>query len=533
MRFLRNHWPVLCLLLVLLLVGAVRIRLLAMPLERDEGEYAYAGQLMLEGVPPYRLLYNMKMPGIYAAYAVIMAVFGQTATGIHLGLLLVNLAAIVLLYFLARRLLGPHGAVAASATYALLSTSPGVLGFAAHATQFVVVAVLGGTLLLLRAQDKGRRAGFFCSGGLFGLAFLMKQPGGAFGLFGLSLLLWAAFRRRPHTTRTDVARVALFSAGVLAPIFLTALILWRMGVWTKFWYWTVSYAAVHSQNQSWSFGRTRLIEYFHRLGRDAWLWVLAAIGVLWLPRMKSGPDGRFLLASLLVFSVAAVCPTLNFTRHYFVMMLPALALLAGLAVAAAVDLSASSAPLAIRGAPWILFLACWTLVAVSHESLFLELTPDEACARTYLRNAFERYPVIGDYLRTNTPANATLAVLGSEPQLMFYSHRRSVTGYIYMYDLVEDQPFRAEMDREMRDQIEQGRPDYFVFVNMRYSWLVSDNEACASIMRWMNHYTENSYNPFGVLAVDSPEPYWGGDCLQRVPFSQRFITIFKRKSPQI
>ena len=34
------------------LVVAIRIRLLGIPLERDEGEYAYAGQLMLLGIPP-------------------------------------------------------------------------------------------------------------------------------------------------------------------------------------------------------------------------------------------------------------------------------------------------------------------------------------------------------------------------------------------------------------------------------------------------------------------------------------------------
>ncbi|HEX3987816.1 MAG TPA: hypothetical protein VHZ30_00205, partial [Verrucomicrobiae bacterium] len=87
MRMLRNHWPVLCLSLVLLLTASVRVRLLSIPLERDEGEYAYAGQLMLQGVPPYKLLYNMKMPGIYAAYAAVLGVFGQTPSGIHLGLL--------------------------------------------------------------------------------------------------------------------------------------------------------------------------------------------------------------------------------------------------------------------------------------------------------------------------------------------------------------------------------------------------------------------------------------------------------------
>ena len=40
--------------IVLLFVVAVRIRLLDMPLERDGGEYAYMGQLILQGVPPYK-----------------------------------------------------------------------------------------------------------------------------------------------------------------------------------------------------------------------------------------------------------------------------------------------------------------------------------------------------------------------------------------------------------------------------------------------------------------------------------------------
>ncbi len=529
MRFLRNHWPALCLLLVLVLVSAVRIRLLAMPLERDEGEYAYAGQLILEGVPPYRLVYNMKMPGIYAAYAAIMAVFGQTTAGIHLGLLAVNLAAIVLLYLLARRLLGSHGAVAASATYALLSTSPKVLGLAAHATQFVVLAALGGMLALLRAQERGRLASFFWSGGLFGLAFLMKQPGGAFGLFGLSVLLWAAFRRRPRAWKTDAARIALFSAGALAPIVLTAAFLWSMGVWTKFWFWTVTYAGLHAQNRSWSFGKADLVHYFATLGWDGLLWILAAMGLASLPAAKSGADGRFFLAALLVFSAAAVCPTFYFSEHYFVLMLPALALLAGLVVSAAVESPGSGPLMLFRRSAWIPFVACWAAAAFSHRFLFLDQSPEEACAGTYFANAFEVYPVAGDYLRNHTPANATIAVLGSEPELMFYARRRSVTGYIYMYDLVRDQPYRADMEREMKDQVEQGRPDYFVFVNGQLSWFPTDAKAFDSIVEWMEKYTDHFYEPFGVVAFDSRQPLWGRDCLRQVPLSHRFITIFKRR----
>src|SRR5437016_14469074 len=57
---------------VIAVVVFIRIHSLAIPLERDEGEYAYAGQLMLQGIPPYRLAYNMKFRGVCAAYALIM-----------------------------------------------------------------------------------------------------------------------------------------------------------------------------------------------------------------------------------------------------------------------------------------------------------------------------------------------------------------------------------------------------------------------------------------------------------------------------
>jgi len=69
-KALRVGWCALV-VIVFALVIAIRIRLPGISLERDEGEYAYAGQLMLQGIPPYKRAYNMKFPGTYAAYAVI------------------------------------------------------------------------------------------------------------------------------------------------------------------------------------------------------------------------------------------------------------------------------------------------------------------------------------------------------------------------------------------------------------------------------------------------------------------------------
>src|SRR5216117_2894623 len=127
----RIAWPML-LAAILIIVFFIRIRLLDVPLERDEGEYAYAGQLMLQGIPPYKLAYNLKFPGTYAAYALLMSIFGQTITGIHFGLLLVNAATVALVFLLGQKLMNSTAGIAAATSYAVLSVSPSVLGFAGH-----------------------------------------------------------------------------------------------------------------------------------------------------------------------------------------------------------------------------------------------------------------------------------------------------------------------------------------------------------------------------------------------------------------
>src|SRR5216110_2391133 len=182
-KALRFGWCVLA-AIVLGLVIAIRIRLLGIPLERDEGEYAYAGQFMLQGIPPYKLAYNMKFPGTYAGYALIMAIFGQSIVGVHLGLPLINAATILLIFLLGRRLINSIAGLAAAMAYAILSVNPSVVGFAAHVEHFVMLPALGGMLLLLNESDRRNFERLFISGLLFGTSLLMKQPAVFFILFG-------------------------------------------------------------------------------------------------------------------------------------------------------------------------------------------------------------------------------------------------------------------------------------------------------------------------------------------------------------
>jgi len=173
---------------VMLLTIFIRIRMLAAPLERDEGEYAYAGQLILQGLPPYKLACNMKMPGIYAAYAAIMAVFGQTHIAIHFGVMLINIATIILLYLLAKKILNEIAATAAAVFFAVTSMSVNIQA-TANAENFVILPAVAAMLLLIKFTETKKIIYLIGSGMLLGIAFMMKQHAIGFILFGGIFLL--------------------------------------------------------------------------------------------------------------------------------------------------------------------------------------------------------------------------------------------------------------------------------------------------------------------------------------------------------
>ncbi len=209
----KNYLDYAALFIILLFTSIVRVRLLPVPLERDEGEFAYFAQLILRGIPPFVHAYTMKLPGVSVLYALFMLVFGQSASAIHLGLLIVNALTIIMVYLLAKSLFDRVAGLSAAAVFAVLSLGPEVLGVFAHATNFVIFFALAGYLVLFKAVNSRRMSLYLWSGLLFGLAFLMKQHGVFFALFALMYLLWVEREKLFKEFRRTAGSVVLFLAG--------------------------------------------------------------------------------------------------------------------------------------------------------------------------------------------------------------------------------------------------------------------------------------------------------------------------------
>jgi len=527
------RWHFAVLLAVIVFFGAIRWRLADMPLERDEGEYAYAGQLILQGIPPYKLAYNMKLPGTYAAYATVLAVFGQTGRGIHLALLFVNAVSVILLYVVAARLFGPLAGTIAGASYASLSTHQGVFGFAAHATHFVVLAALIGLILLLRAEETRSAASFFWCGLAFGIAFLMKQPGillGAFAFFYLAVQCWPKNKREWAPWARNMGVFLL--AGAL-PFALTCALLYRAGVFQNFWFWTFTYARQYASTVPWHAGWGELTTNFSNILRlTPWLWALALVGVstvFWNPAVRRHAVFVF---GLLVFSFAAVCPGLYFRQHYFIPLLPAIAILIAVAVTSAIHLLTTKFTSRwLHVLPLIVFAAAWGLAIHRNAQFYFKLTPIQAADLFYSPNPFTEAVRVAEYLREHTAPADTIMVFGSEPEIYFDAHRHSASGYIYTYSLMEDQPYWPAMQKQMMQEVEANRPAYVVFVNISFSWLSRHGSPQVVAFRtWMNQYISNGFEEAGMVELVNPESryYWGDEAREHHRPGLE-ILIFKRK----
>lgn len=487
-------------LLSMLFVAIIRIRLLSIPLERDEGEFAYMGQLMLQGIPPYALAANMKLPGTYAAYALIMALFGQTIEAIHLGLLLVNVSTMLMVFFLARRLFDDYTGVVACATFGILSLSPSVLGTSAHATHFVLLPALGGILLLLIALDSDKEFTFFLSGFFLGLSFIMKQPGIFFGFFGLLYLIGIQIQRTRALTRSAVARTLLFISGLLIPYLCTCLTLYALGVFQKFWFWTVLYASQYGSLRPLSDG---IAAFFKRapLIIDGFylLWILAGIGFVFVAWKREMKTRLLFLYGFFIFSLLAVCPGLYFREHYFILLVPAVALFAGIAMK--YFQMRLTHPKTFQFLAPIIFLICFFHGVSSQKSFFFTLSPAMACRYMYFPNPFPESIAIADYIRNHTTPDSTIAVLGSEPQIYFYARRRSATSYLYTYSLMENHQYALSMQQEMIREIESSRPEYLIYVKIPFSWLRRE-ESEMLLLNWFENYRKN-YTTAGIAEIVS------------------------------
>jgi 4-amino-4-deoxy-L-arabinose transferase-like glycosyltransferase len=464
----RPRWRAALPLLAAIVVSLLLRALVAdIPLERDEGEYAYIAQRWLLGELPYRDAFDQKPPGVFACYGVLFALGGRSPAAIHWGSHLFLVLAALALWRLLRDEAGARAAALAALALLAMALDAAVLGGTANTEVFALLPLCAGMLSAMRGTREGAARHWLAAGAWGGAALLCKQvTAPVVALWGLAALASAWRDGRGGRAGRALRRAGLVAGGValvVAPV--CAWFAWR-GAWTPFWDAVVGHNLAYSAGVPWRLYPALLLAVLRPLAvHQAPALLAAGLGLL-VARRRHGDAAALALLAWLLASLAAASVGGRFREHYLLLLLPPLAALAGLGI----DALGARAP-----RPRALLLGC-ALIVVSWPLLadrpyWFAPSPLAASRHVYGFNPFPESVALARVVAARSSPEDRVFVFGSEPQLLYHAARRSASRYIFLYPLYSGAPDDAARQREVLAELLRRPPRFVVLVSTPASFL--------------------------------------------------------------
>ncbi len=481
-------------LVVAALACVLRAPVAALPFERDEGEYAYIAQRWLAGDVPYRDAFDQKPPGAFLFYAAAFAVGGETPAAVRWSAQLATIAALGAVVALGTLLFSPAVGIAAALAGLLLSAHPSWLGNAVNTEQLALAPISFGALFALLAARRQRVGYSLRVGVLGGIALLLKPVAAPIVAYQIATAVLLSRRKLAHA-----AAAAVGIAVMLAPIalyfamhgawsaFLDAV------VWNNFAYAGATALRDYPASFAAEFGPTLVpLAPFYLVALAAPLALFGAAGSRSCTRRRLA-----WLAGWFAASLPAIAAGGYFRQHYFVLALPPLALLIGVALDALGRLAFGERPLARAFAPLAALLLLGGCLA-SNWWYFGPARPESKLHRIYGSNPFPEAPALGAWIAANAAPEEQLFIYGSEPQLLFYADRKSASRYPFIYPLTMPLPAAAARQDEALAELDAALPRFLVGVFVRTSTLEQRGTPPA-LKRGLRERIERDYEVAAVV----------------------------------
>ena len=212
--------------------------------------------------------------------------------------------------------------------------------------------------------------------------------------------------------------------------------------------------------------------------------------------------------------------------------MPAASLLAGVAVAAIARVAERTLPGAVPALRVGLPLAAVLLSVWQDRQLYFAQSPIAISRAVYGADPYPEAVEVARYLRERAGPDDRLAVIGSEPEIYFLSGLRAATSYLYVYPLMERQPFALRMQEEMIEQIERARPRFLVLVNVDNSWTRLPDSPTL-LLDWSQKYVNDHYEPVGMAEIAPGREtvyHWDAAARDAAPRTRAFVATFRRRN---
>ena len=405
---------------IVLLTIAIRLPSLVHPQPIDsEGIYSVVANEMVDGGRPYIDAVERKPPLLFWTYAAIFRATGKfNWVALHFVALAWTLCAMAGLYAIGSGLFDRNTGLIAALFYGVFQHWGTWKNLSLDGEMLMNLPIIWAWAIAFRRSSSRLRPELFPAGALLGAAFLLKQPAAIAAVpLGVYLLL-PSYRASRGLTRTNaIIQATMLTGGFFAALGLVTIVLWQQGILRDAFYWTIADHDV--PHVFWQKGILITLAF---LGACLPL-VIGAImasrdqSKIWTERTAE----RTALFGLLAASAIGAAAGARFYPHYYVQLIPPLALLAAPYYARLWSLTMQPPHWLLRPAVTYAWLAL-TVISFSIEDwtgLARQRAPSEA----------------GRYLSTHSSPDDRIFVWGQTPKIYLDAHRRPAARYVTTFPL--------------------------------------------------------------------------------------------------
>ncbi len=503
---------------IIVLFIALRWNNYDVPLMRDEGEYAYAARLLTHGLAPYEHSFLQKPPMVVYSYALASLIDPDASWSPRLLAGLCAGLATVLLGFIARREFGPGVALPAMWLMTPMVLLPELPQCVANTEMFMVLPLMATVAIFVHSRRSGDEALHWLAAGFFGVVTLCYKYT-ALPVLAMLFAVWSIekWRARCGISRLCGLWLSAFLGCLLASVLVLAYFLIHDGGW-HLWECTVRFNRFYAATAT--FGIDGLWE---NLKKFLWAWWI--LFLLPLALVFSRP--KHLWYWLVLFLAAWISTSASHYGQYYIILMPFWALIVAVAIKSVAEMLAkkTSKPSAwlVHGLTAItVAIVCWPdvqWITRSRHQFLIDKGGDGLVG-----------PVVAARRAAElTSPNDYVFVGGSEPQILFYSHRLSPTRFVITFPIMLPNSLGQAYQAEAIRDLQAHPPKVIVLMRIARSW-VRQPESSMRIFDYMWKMLQDDYEPVGAYVPDDKAGHWQ-EPMSQADFANSTLVLFKRKAP--
>jgi hypothetical protein len=426
---------------------------LNLPLHVDTAGYAVVAHWWLHGDGLYRDITITRPQGIFVVFGLIETLGLGSLRGIHIAAAIYAACCTLALFAVARRAWSFRISLLATICFAGIIATPYLEAFTANAELFMLLPLLGSLYCLLCADKwpagSSRQLIFLALSGMLGAIALLIKPAGAVALILGGLWLLRRWRLERHSWQGWLGDEATLAAGFivgLAPAVVHGLLTAPAIYWHSVLFYRLGQDSVLSAPLGY-----QLYFFVHNslylLARLPIL-LVGTIGLLLGQARQEERYGRDLLWLWSITSFGGVALGGNWFTHYYLQLLPPVAVAIALGLTAALDHQRSLARRAVlQGAclAGLLILSVTLvtdLIPPANPGKFLvgytaaDVTTNQIPANDdLLPPAYREVRSVATYLQQHTQTDDTIYVAYQEPAIYYQAQRRPAARWLYLREL--------------------------------------------------------------------------------------------------